>query len=181
MCNRWRERRINYEKEDNEEKQSSESKKETEKKLEEKCHQEEKHKKIELNHQTKLYSQEARKTVNSGITTLLLPAVSIPEKSHESSKEIKEKLPILSDLSGVDSVSVISYIQSIEDKEAKALHLAKHYRDLAERMRNESLKKQFAMEEKFQLIRGFWRNQIKEGSSRAGLIVQKALQQKQHT
>ena len=70
---------------------------------------------------------------------------------------------------------VVSYIQQSQDKTAKALHLAQHYRTVAENVRSESLKRQKEAEGKVEIVRNFWRNKIYEGSSRAGKIVQSAL------
>lgn len=130
-----------------------------------------------MNHQKDQYNQEASKSLHS-MTSLLLPNVEVPIKDHETSNEIKSKL-LLSNLSGIDSVCVVAYVQNVEDKAAKALRLAQHYRNLAERIRSENIKQQFAMEKKVELVRGFWRNQIKEGSSRAGRMVQRALMRHQ--
>ena len=47
----------------------------------------------------------------------------------------------------------MSYIQKVQDDASRALQLVKHYRDIADRM-----------EEKIELVRDFWRNEIKEGS-----------------
>ena len=122
----------------------------------------------------KLYKQEAEKTLHSS-STLLLPAVKVPEETHETFQEIKAKLP-LSNLSGVDSLCVITYIQDLEEKTSEALHKAKHYRDLAEKLRGECLNNQYIMEKKVEQVRSFWRNSIGEGSTRAGLMVRRAVQ-----
>ncbi|SMN01767.1 hypothetical protein SPONN_26 [uncultured Candidatus Thioglobus sp.] len=182
MRTRWRDRRINYE---NKKRWSLEKKDQAIRKLEEKRCRQEVQKEIERNCQkeimdcqTQLYNHEASKTIDS-TAALLLPTVRVPDNDHETSEEIKTQLPI-SDLSGIDSVCVVDYIQNVEAREAKALRLAKHYRDLAESIRSKSIKKQFAMEEKVELVRSFWRNEIKEGSSRAGLMVRRALQRRQH-
>lgn len=103
-------------------------------------------------------------------STLLLPSVAIPDADHEKSQALRSKLP-LSNLTGVESVCVISYIQESQDKATKALRLAQYYRNIAENMRSEKLKQS----ETVKLVRNFWRNKIYEGSSRAGKMVQKAL------
>ena len=54
------------------------------------------------------------------------------------------------------------------------MSLTRHYRDIAERMKTEK----HEMNERVELVHGFWRNNIKEGSSRAGKMVQRALLQK---
>lgn len=175
LCARWRDRRIKYEKQ--QELGEIQTEKDHKKVHNELLDRQQCHEDIR-NCEKERYDQEADKALTS-MTTLLLPTVAVPEKKHETSQEITSKLP-LSKLSKIDSVCVIRYIQSVEDKTAQAVHLAKHYRDVAETMRSESIKNQFAMEKKVEVIRGFWRNKIKEGSSRAGIMVQRALQQSQH-
>ena len=79
--------------------------------------------------------------------------------NHEESEVLKSKLP-LSNLASIDSVHVVSYIQQSQDKTATALHLAQHYRTVAENVRSESLKRQKEAEEKVEIVRNFWRNKI---------------------
>ena len=58
------------------------------------------------------------------------------------------------------------------------MSLTRHYRDIAERMKTEKHEMENEMNERVELVHGFWRNNIKEGSSRAGKMVQRALLQK---
>lgn len=106
---------------------------------------------------------------------LSLPSVRVPEKSHESAEEIKSKIPIAS-LSGVESVSVVSYVQEAQKKTVDALHLAQYYRDLAEKMQDQKIENEETMKRKVKRMRNFWRNNILEGSTRAGKILRNALQ-----
>lgn len=93
-------------------------------------------------------------------STLLLPSVAIPDADHEKSQALRSKLPLFN-LTGVESVCVISYIQESQDKATKALRLAQYYRNIAENMRSEKLKKQSETEVKVKLVRNFWRNKMK--------------------
>ena len=92
--------------------------------------------------------------------------------------------------------SDVVYIAQCKDNVIKAraerndaLKLAKHYRDVAENNKKEMLCLQQNMESRIrsieqdsascvQNIRNFWRNQIIEGSSRAGRIVRASLLRK---
>ena len=177
LCARWRDRRINYEKEiEGEKEQMEKEPNEEQQDLRKGCHEESisyHHEKRTSYQKEKYYEHEAKKSIDTK-TTLLLPIITVPDKSHETSQEILSKLPLTS-LSGIDSVCVVSYIQSLEDKTTSALQSAKYYRDIAEKIREENINSEFEMEKRLQRIRGFWRNQINEGSSRAGKIVQMAL------
>lgn len=81
----------------------------------------------------------------------------MPDNSHEKYQEIQSKLP-LSSLSGVESVRVVSYIQNIQEKATEAIRLAQHYRNVAENIRGEKLKKEIEMETRVASVRNFWRN-----------------------
>ena len=119
-------------------------------------------------------NQLATKTIESPSHALVLPSVKVPEENHQSVKEILTELPI-TDLSTVDSVTVVRRFQQSQNDTFKALKLAQYYRDIAERMNDEKLESEQRMKKEVKTIRNFWRNNIMEGSTRAGRMVKKAL------
>ena len=119
-------------------------------------------------------NQLATKTIESPSHALVLPSVKVPEENHQSVKEILTELPI-TDLSTVDSVTVVRRFQQSQNDTFKALKLAQYYRDIAERMKDEKLESEQRMKKEVKTIRNFWRNNIMEGSTRAGRMVKKAL------
>lgn len=130
---------------------------------------------VQRRKQDLLYMNIMKETLkSSSCGTLLLPSVSVPDEKHESAKKILSKLSV-STLSGVDSVSVVSYIQNMQEKNRDALCLAQHYRDMAERFKKEKLEATQKINAEVEVVRNFWRNNIKEGRTRAGKMVQKAL------
>ena len=192
MCQRWRERRLLYEKEEEELNKMEEEKK---------CDKEEEDNEcrtcLELstahdefvnkgtNEEVTFYMQllpsgriqEFSHVTETPFDTLVLPTVCIPDCKHESAQEISAKVPI-ADLSSLDSVSTISFIQNIQDRTTDALSLAQYYRNIAEQMRKEKLEMKDVMNKKVESVRNFWRNCIMEGKTRAGRIVYNSLTMK---
>lgn len=121
-----------------------------------------------------VYENIMKDTMKSSSSTLLLPSVPVTHEKHESADEILSKLSVAS-LSGVDSVNVVSFIQNIQEETGKALCLAKHYRDVAETVKKRQLQEKEKVNDEVEVVRKFWRNNIKEGSTRAGKMVQMAL------
>jgi hypothetical protein len=105
------------------------------------------------------YKDTMKNSIKSSSSSLLLPCVSIPEEKHESAKEILAKLSV-STLSGVDSVSVVSYIQ---EKTTDAFLLARHYRDIAEKVRIEHIEATQKMNNELQVVESFWRKKDVQG------------------
>ena len=105
---------------------------------------------------------------------LILPSVS--PSSPASTEDLVSKMGI----TGITRVFFASTIQSEQKKTSKALEEAKFYRNLAERMRKEKNDFATAANRKIEMVQEFWRNNVKEGSSRAGRMVRCALM-KQNT
>ena len=72
---------------------------------------------------------------------------------------------------GVDRVVVTSAFELERKKTLKACRQAQCYRNLAEQMRKENRDLANSYKEKLKLVRDFWRNNIKEGSTRARKIA----------
>lgn len=171
---RWRERRIRAEAEDeiDTEEESVKGPNEMASDLECKSIVKQSNATSQNEQYYKIANEALSSSQESGI--LLLPLVPVPDRKHESAQEITSKLP-LSGLSNVNSVDVVSYIQRTQDKTTNALHLARCYRDLAERLKKEKYETEQKMNDKVEVVRNFWRNNIHEGHTRAGKMVQKAL------
>ena len=118
------------------------------------------------------YEKLADDSVSDDINALLLPSTS------QSSSDPPEDLAASLGLTGVARVFFQDSIQLEREKRMKAVREAQLYRDLAEKMRREKRNIVSGMNEKIELVRDFWRNNIKEGTSRAGTMVKKALLKK---
>ena len=57
----------------------------------------------------------------------------------------------------------------------RALSLARHYRNLAEKSQSEKRTLKTNLEGQIETVRDFWRNQVVEGSSRSGRLLRAAL------
>ena len=143
--------------------------------------QEKEHKSIKTNClqeiyscQEQLYNDISTSSLQQTNEALLLPSVSVPDTSGVESV----KLSIPPSITGVDRVAVVSALRMEQQKTAKACREARCYRNLSEQMRKENHKLAGSFNEKLELVRNFWRNNIKEGSTRAGRMVQKALQRR---
>ena len=66
-------------------------------------------------------------------------------------------------------------LESTRQERDTALLLARHYRDLAEASHTERRQEKHKLEEKIEVVRNFWRNQVVEGGSRSGHILCAAL------
>ena len=62
----------------------------------------------------------------------------------------------------------MSTLESDRQKTLKACREAQHYRNLSEQIRREKRELASSLNEKIELVRDFWRNNIEEGSTRAG-------------
>ena len=85
--------------------------------------------------------------------------------------ERKIKLP--SSLEGIDRVDVNAQIQSILEKENKALFQVRFYRNRCAEL-NKRIRE---LEDEEEGVRYFWRNQVLEGQSHAGKILKLATNQ----
>lgn len=105
---------------------------------------------------------------------LLLPSTSLPATCEERVKSYVE-------VKGIDRVNLVSSIQLEQEKTRKALEQVRYYRNLAEKLRKEKRNTVLVLNDKIELVRDFWRNKILEGSTRAGKMVQRALNRKHYT
>lgn len=123
--------------------------------------------------QEQLYNDVSTSSLKEANEALLLPSVLVPETS-------AVELAIPKSITGVDHVAVVSALKIEQQKTVRAHREAQCYRNLSEQMRKENRELARSFNEKLELVRDFWRNNIKEGSTRAGRMVQKALQ-RHHT
>lgn len=178
MCIRWKERREQYSKAEENERllvQEQEAnhdaifqQNEVYRHIESTCRRE------IASCQQVLYDKVADDSLHASYDTLLLPSVTVPDRSYSTVTQEDLALPVA--IKGVDRVAVVSAVQVEREKTRKALLEARHYRNLSERLRKEKCELASSMNEKVELIRDFWRNNVKEGSTRGGKMVQKALQ-----
>ena len=163
LCKRWKERREKYEKEEEETTQSREQFSIEDRDVEVACQQ----KTIMSENKKALYKELATRSLQESNDTLLLPSVEVDVP------EMNIGLP--SNLTGINRVAVSSAIQLERQKTKKALRQAQYYRNLSETLRTEKCQIEHSSRMKVALVRDFWRNKIKEGSTRAGKMVMKAL------
>lgn len=175
MRKRWKDRRVAYEKAVQEE---DEQLKLDEAAAAEKLVLREEHQCIKtkcmeeiLSCQEDVYEDVAASTLHKNSDILLLPSVLVPEVLDTPST-------IPESVTGVERVAVMTALQTERQKTLKAYREAQYYRNLSERIRKEKRVLANSLHEKIELVRDFWRNNIKEGSTRAGRMVQKALQKR---
>ena len=119
-----------------------------------------------------VYKQVADASLSDELGALLLPSTSA--SPIDCSKDLAADIGI----TGVARVFFDDMIHTEQQKRIKAVKEAQAYRDMAESMRREKRQIINTMNEKIELVRDFWRNNIKEGSSRAGIMVREALLKK---
>lgn len=90
--------------------------------------------------------------------------------AHDEEEKLK-KLKI----TGIQRVGVQRIINSLKQEKAKALHHARVYRNVAEKLKSRHRKEMANMSNKVEIVRDFWRNQLAEGCSRSGLMVKLAI------
>ena len=78
-------------------------------------------------------------------------------------------------VSPLTQVDYSCQVKEAREERDRALNLAKHYRDIAEGCRRETLKVQYELETKVETVKQFWRNKIIEGESRSGRILRASL------
>jgi hypothetical protein len=178
MCTRWKKRHEQYSKAEEDERLLVQ---EQEANCDAMIHQNEEYKHIEsicwrdiATCQQILYDKVADDTLHESYDALLLPSVNVPDTSYSTATQ--EDLALQVSIKGVYRVAVVSAVQLERQKTRKALLEARHYRNLSERLRKEKCELTSSMNEKVELIRDFWRNNVKEGSTRGGKMVQKALE-----
>jgi hypothetical protein len=139
---------------------------------------EKEHEQIERNcrHDMFVCEKEVYKTVaeashNEEFDALLLPSMSTSTSPLDSSDDVAANIGV----SGVARVYFNNKIRLEREKRIKAVQEAQAYRNMAETMRREKRQIVNTMNEKIEVVRDFWRNNIKEGSSRAGIMVRRAL------
>lgn len=125
--------------------------------------------------QAQVYDEVAKDSMHSDIDALLLPSVVVPE---EPQYTYQEDIPSQLGLTGVKRVAINHIIQVEKHKAKKAFETAHYYRNLAEDLKKEKRALACMMNDKVELVRNFWRNNIREGSTRAGKMVQIALKSK---
>lgn len=82
---------------------------------------------------------------------------------------ILNKLPIL------ERVAVKKYIDELHTKEKKAVFIAQSFRDQYEHLRKKAIENATKAHAEKEGVRYFWRNQLLEGCSRSGKMVNMAL------
>lgn len=87
------------------------------------------------------------------------------------------KLKLPASLSGIDRVSVTSQLQDMRSREKDALFTARFYRDRC----TELLQHCRELENEKEKVRFFWRNKVLEGQSRAGRMVNLAINKQLRT
>ena len=182
MCNRWEKRRLAFNEELNIEEEKSlvqqqaaeEIRLEREKR---KAAEVERRKEV-LYSQCQLYNEVAVSSQQSTDDGLLLPSIPVSKSIYSTaagSQELDSSIP--ASIVGIDRVAVNSAIQIEREKKLAAYQEAQHYRNLSERLRKEKRELANTLNSKLELVRDFWRNNIAEGSTRAGRIVQMGLKQ----
>lgn len=174
MRARWKQRRLEYEKDlqDSEAACLLQQQEANDKKIQdEQCQAEEAKCKMELlSSQQHLYDEVAVASEQETTDALLLPSLDIPANS---CSPVLDSIP--ASISGIDRVAVMSVIEAERKKTLKAYHEAQHYRNLSEKIRTEKRELSNSLNHKLEVVRNFWRNNVKEGSTRAGRILQMAL------
>ncbi len=123
-----------------------------------------------LSVQGSVYREVCELSLNSSNDeALLLPSVVVPDSV--TSDDIISRLNV----TGMERVTIASCIQLEREKTKKALQDAQFFRNVAERLKTEKRELASKMSDKVELVRDFWRNTVREGSSRAGKMVQRAL------
>ena len=173
LCKRWRERREKFENQEKKDQLQSKLKETTAdscrkqhevyKELEANCQQE------ILRCQAEVYRETSEESMESPNAALLLPSVCVEEANISTIN-----LPQLN-VTGIDRIAVVRHIESANEEKRKAQQAALCYRNMAERLQKEKRELETTLNEKVELVRDFWRNNIKEGSTRAGKMVQRAL------
>ena len=100
--------------------------------------------------------------------SLLLPAFVPPMEKVEVF--VKESNDVL------EKMAAKQYIESLREERQAAIRSARLYRSQIDELRKKNRKLHREMHDKIDTIRDFWRNNIAEGSSRAGLCVKLAIQ-----
>lgn len=174
-------RRIAYERAVQEEEEQQKHKEEA---AAEKLVQQKEHESIRAKCMQEIYScqEQVYKNVSSSSLqdtndALLLPSVAVPDTSYPA--DVNSKIP--ESITGVDRIAVMRALKSERQKTLKASREAQCYRNLSEQIRKEKRELASSYGEKLELVRDFWRNNIKEGSTRAGRMVQMALQKRHGT
>lgn len=124
--------------------------------------------------QDKAYKELEVASLHNNKEPLLLPSVVVPDELYSTAS-----LDLPMSLTGIDRVSVVNTIQLEQKKTKKALEDAQYYRNLSEKLRRDKCQLTHSMHKKIELVRNFWRNNIKEGQTRSGKMVQKALRSAQ--
>lgn len=166
LCKQWRERRVEYEAGITEDRIAAEVilKETAAKHLKEKKRAQEIHdmQMAELNN---AYHQDCINSISDS-GCLLMPSVRIPDL---------ECITVSGTVSGIEKVTVKSYVATVMEERNEALAELKHYRDIAERLQKEKRQLHDELSQKCERVRDFWRNTLLEGGSRGGLMVRQAL------
>ena len=181
ICERWRARTIKFQKDVQDE---SERLKRRDEEAAEKVMQLNEHENIKEKCmqeiyfcQEQVYKDVSDSSLKESNDALLLPSVEVVDASYPTDTQ-SINLTIPGSITGVDRVAVESALKLERQKTMKAYREAQIYRNLSERIRKEKRELASSYNEKIELVRDFWRNNIKEGSTRAGRMVQKALQKR---
>ena len=164
MCTRWKKHHEQYSKAEEDEQLLVQ---EQEANHDAMIHQNEEYKHIEsicwreiATCQQILYDKVADDTLYESYDALLLPSVNVPDTSYSTATQEDLALPV--SIKGVYRVAVVSAVQLEQEKTRKALLEARHYRNLSERLRKEKCELTSSMNEKVELIRDFWWNNVKK-------------------
>ena len=107
---------------------------------------------------------------NDSSPSLLLPAFIPPlEKVEVNVKETNNV---------IEKMSAKQYIETLREERHAAIRSARLYRSQVDELRRKNRKLYCEMHDKIDTIRNFWRNNIAEGSSRAGMCVKLAMQKR---
>lgn len=74
-----------------------------------------------------------------------------------------------------DNFQKCQEMERVQEERDKAVQLVTHYRDCCERLKKEKRELHNQLSTNCETVRDFWRNKLLEGSSRGGLLVQKAV------
>ena len=172
LCKRWKERREEYEKGEKKDELDDKEQEATSHLMlqqSEEWGQNEKRCRQEIaSVQAHVYEEVSKASLDtSNDDALLLPSVV------DTDTCITDEICQL-DLTGIQRVAIASAIlQERENKESFARREC--YRNLAEKLKTEKRELASKMNDKVVLVRDFWRNTIREGCTRAGKMVQRAL------
>lgn len=121
-----------------------------------------------------LYSEVEMESELPSSDVLLLPSIHKYDeaKCNDDSLDSLVKLG----LTTMQRIGVQRMLSSLKSEKRKAVNDALHYCNLAEDLRREDLNR---MNSKIELVRDFWRNELCEGATRSGRMVQLALNKKQ--